>query len=243
MIPVALVAIGIVVWIVVWLTSDTELGRIEQCKLQVGEQQRPYLLVPANKSRSATTAALVIALHGIGDTAQSMVDYSKLDRLALTSGFVLAIPEANNQMWKTILAEGETQENNPDVMFIDRLIAELEVERGIDRSRVYLIGMSNGATFAQLYAAHRPQATAAIVAHSGPRPKEIQLAPWRAPVMLVCGLDDTAITTIRNDYHWYQSTGQPTKMIEIQGLGHQWSTKHNQLFWQFLSQHHLMEIP
>ncbi|MFO0940315.1 MAG: hypothetical protein U0930_06055 [Pirellulales bacterium] len=59
------------------------------------------------ESKADTKPALIVALHGIGDTAQSMAEYSKLDRLAQTAGIVLAIPEAKNQMWKAILPEGQ----------------------------------------------------------------------------------------------------------------------------------------
>ncbi len=63
------------------------------------------------------------------------------------------------------------------------LLTHLMREYGTDSDRIYLMGMSNGASFVQLLATARNHQIAAIVAHSGARLPNLPAGDGSVPVM------------------------------------------------------------
>jgi predicted esterase len=97
--------------------------------------------------------------------------------------------------------------------------------------------MSNGATFAQLLAAARPDVVAALVAHSGSQPANPAAAGNAQPILLIVGADDAAVNAMRADAAAFQKDGRIAELIVVPGLGHSWSARHNRQMWQFLTRH------
>lgn len=193
---------------------------------------RSYRLVIPHKREQP--APLVIALHGIGDTPEAMAHYSQLDRLAGKHGFVLVYPAARGSMWRTEADLNEPNQNT-DVRFFDALLARLEQEEAVDSRRVYVLGMSNGATFAHLLAAARPEKIAALVVHSGVRPRELEPTPPALPILFIAGDHDAEYSGVRANAHDYFAHGGKGELLTVAGLGHTWSANHNEQMWQFLS--------
>jgi poly(3-hydroxybutyrate) depolymerase len=169
-----------------------------------------------------------------------MSDYSGLDGLATECGFILVYPAARKSMWATVNLDATNFDANPDIRFFDRLLEHLESRVRIDGKRIYLVGMSNGASFAQLVAHARPH-VAAVVAHSGVKPRELGPAPRPFPILLVVGTRDAAADTIKSDAAEYRSLGHHAEFISIPEWGHEWSTQYNSAIWQFLSKHECNE--
>jgi poly(3-hydroxybutyrate) depolymerase len=71
-------------------------------------------------------------------------------------------------MWATMEVDERPLDANPDIQFFDALVEHLSERFDIDLGRVYVVGMSNGASFVQLLTAARPNKIAAAAAHSGP---------------------------------------------------------------------------
>jgi poly(3-hydroxybutyrate) depolymerase len=184
--------------------------------------------LPANK------VPIVFAFHGIGDSPERMAEYSAFDRLAADNGFILVYPAARRAMWATVNVDADNLDDNPDIRFFDCLLEYLAGRFRIDPSRVSLVGMSNGATFAQLLAFARPNVTA-VVAHSGPMPRDLQPAANRFPVLLLVGTNDSAADAMRSDAAEYRQNGHLVEFVAIPGLGHEWSASHNDEIWRFLS--------
>ena len=117
-----------------------------------------------------------------------MAAYSGLDRLAAEKGFVLVYPVARNHMWATMDIDPRNLDRNPDVRFFDQLLGHLGNRFRLDPNRIYLVGMSNGASFAQLLASARP-GVAAVVAqllwHDALRAYARQFRPF--PILLLAG--------------------------------------------------------
>ena len=203
--------------------------------IAVDESVRRFRLV-IPRSLPADKVPLVIAFHGIGDSPEGMAEYSDLDRLAVESGFILVYPAARRAMWATVNVDAQQLDDNPDIRFFDRLLEHLAGRFRIDPSRVYLVGMSNGATFAQLLAFARPD-VAAVVAHSGPMPRDLQPATRRFPILLLVGTNDSAADAMRSDAAEYRTNNHPVDFVAIPGLGHEWSIRHNDAIWRFLSGH------
>ncbi len=231
----ALVVITATLAVVLALRERQLNADIAEAQLLVGETIRNYRIVVPHKRMQPTP--LVFAFHGIGDSTASMASYSQLDRTAAQNGFILVYPAALNSMWATMNVDLSELDSNPDVQFFDQLNKHLASTNQIDQDRIYVMGMSNGATFAQLLATARPNQLAAVVAHSGARLKE--LADWdpSLPIMLVVGEKDAAYSTMSADADHYLRNGNPVEFVSVPRLGHEWSTRHNSVMWRFLSRH------
>lgn len=216
----------------VFIQSRSIPAEISNDTLTVDGVERHYRIVIPHGLPE--TAPIVFAFHGIGDSTESMALYSRLDRLAVRSGFVLVYPAALKSMWATANVDLTNPETIPDVRFFDELLENLASHRSINLNRVYLVGMSNGASFAQVLAAARAEKVAAIVAHSGAKPHDLPTKMSR-PAMLIVGAEDSAMTAMQADVEQYRSHGTVVEFLSIPGLGHEWSSRHNAEMWKFLS--------
>ncbi len=180
-------------------------------------------------------APVVFAFHGTGDSTDSMAAYSSLDRLAVQQGFILVYPAARKSMWATM--ETDNLDENVDICFFDLLLDQISHRFEIDRQRIYLVGMSNGASFVQLLAAARSNDIAAVVAHSGSMPCEIISSDNPRPVMLIVGSEDSAFFAMRSDADKYRAVGHYVEFVSVPGLAHEWSTRHNADMWIFFEKH------
>lgn len=204
-------------------------------QIAVGKATRSYRLVAPR--RLPKPAPVVFAFHGVGDSPENMARYTKLDRLAAREGFVLVYPAARKGMWATMEVDERPLDANPDIQFFDELLEHLSKQFEIDSSRVYVVGMSNGASFVQLLMAARPDKIAAAAAHSGPDPREDRSPANGPPLMLVVGEDDFALFAMCSDAEHYRAGGRTVEFISVPGLGHAWSPKHNGQIWRFLSRY------
>lgn len=223
-----------------WFSPEpTEIYPAEH--IAVDGVTRTYRLVIPRRLAAGKVPA-VFAFHGIGDSPAGMAAYSQLDRLAAQHQFILAYPAARKYMWDTTHTALEDLDVNPDIRFFDRLLDDLSDRYPIDLDRVYVVGMSNGATFVQVLAFVRSKQIAAVAAHSGPKPKELQRARRAFPVLLVAGEEDFAVHAMRSDWRHYRRNRHAAELIAVKGLGHAWSKPHNVAIWTFLSNHHLTTI-
>lgn len=186
-------------------------------------------------------APIVFAFHGIGDSTESMADYSRLDQLAARNGFILVYPAARKSMWATENATAHNLDANADVRFFDQLLVHLAKHHDIDRDRVYAIGMSNGGSFVQLLATARSKTLAAIAAYSGSKPRHIGSPERPLPIRLVVGANDLAASVMQSEADEYRSQGHVVEFVSVPGLGHEWPSRQNTETWNFLSQHSLAQ--
>jgi polyhydroxybutyrate depolymerase len=108
--------------------------------LHVGGLARHYeVFVPTD----TPGLPLVIALHGRGGTGRQMERFTRLDDVAAREQFVVVYPDAIDHHWND--ARAGTQTGVDDVAFIAALIDEMAARYQIDRKRVFVTGMSNGA--------------------------------------------------------------------------------------------------
>jgi polyhydroxybutyrate depolymerase len=131
--------------------------------VQVGGLERSYrLLVP---STAPTPAPLVVALHGGGSNARQMQRGCRFDALAEKEGFLVAYPESGSKNWYDG-REGDFsdahKDRRDDAGFLAALIDAVDKEHPVDRKRVYLTGISNGAFMSHAFAAAYSEKVAAI---------------------------------------------------------------------------------
>lgn len=97
----------------------------------------------------ADAVPLVVMLHGgFGNGAQAERSYH-WDDAANGGHFLVAYPDGLNRAWNAGTCCGEPQRDNvDDVGFLTAMVGAIAQEIPIDRARVYVTGMSNGAMMA-----------------------------------------------------------------------------------------------
>lgn len=107
--------------------------------------ERTYLIhvpPPYNETKSMP---LVIVLHGGLGTGKRMVKLTQrgFNTLADKEGFIVVYPDGIEEKWND--GRDERYSQTDDVGFISALIDHVAQTLNIDRSRVYVAGISNGA--------------------------------------------------------------------------------------------------
>jgi len=132
--------------------------------------ERTYLLhIPPSYDRTGSMP-LLIALHGGGGTGEGMVKLTLggFNALADKEGFIVIYPDGIEKKWNDGRDKRFSQAD--DVGFISTLIEHLAQTSNVDRSRVYVTGISNGAHMAMCLARELSDKIAAVapVAYSMP---------------------------------------------------------------------------
>jgi polyhydroxybutyrate depolymerase len=144
--------------------------------LDAGGLERHYLLhLPAHFQAAAGPLPLVIVLHGAAGDARSTADMTGFSPLADDDRFIAVYPEGTSigvepvrQTWNAGFCCGAAVRNHVDDLgFLEALIDQLSADYPVDRHRVYVTGLSNGAMLAYRYAARYPDRIAAIAPVAG----------------------------------------------------------------------------
>jgi polyhydroxybutyrate depolymerase len=175
-------------------------GKVESGSLEHGGRARTWLTyVPA---RPATSPALVIVLHGsMGTASQARAVYGyDFDRLADRDGFLVVYPQGVEGNWNDSRIAGDFAARRlhvDDVGFLQALVERLVAERHVDRTRVYVTGVSNGGAMVLRLAQQVPRfarAYAAVGSSLG-APGNVSITPVREPVSILVmnGTDDPIV--------------------------------------------------
>ena len=176
--------------------------------LDSGGLERHYLLhLPSDRQIGTGPLPLVIVLHGAAGDARSTADMTGFSPLADDARFIAVYPEGTSigvdpvrQTWNAGFCCGAAVRNQvDDLAFLNALIRRLSADYPVDRHRVYMTGLSNGAMLAYRFAAQYPDRIAAIApvagaiggtAGAGQPPISID-RPWRpVPVLIIHGMMD-----------------------------------------------------
>lgn len=120
---------------------------LPQATIRVGNLDRTYLYyVPANLSRNAS---LLLAFHGSSMDASLMrvATGYEFESLADQNGFIVVYPDGSQKSWndcRIIATLPAKTANVDDVGFVHALIGKFRADYGIDPSRVFGMGYSNG---------------------------------------------------------------------------------------------------
>jgi polyhydroxybutyrate depolymerase len=127
--------------------------------------ERPYLLqAPPN---AVGPLPLLVQIHGRG------IDPVRFDRLtgfgalADQEGFAIALPGAIGEIWNDGRDAAPEDHRPDDVGYLAAVIADASARLPIDSRRIYLAGMSNGATMAGRLACERAELIAGIAQVAG----------------------------------------------------------------------------
>lgn len=184
-------------------------------------RERTYVLrVPSGVTRTGDRVPLVIVLHGGGGNALNAETMTGFTDKAKAEGFIVVYPEGTSGRgplftWNAGHCCGYAMEQHvDDVGFIGALIDNLAARYPIDRARVYVTGMSNGAMMSHRVGIELSGKVAAIAPVVGavfgdePRPRS------RVSAIMINGMLDKAVpysgglTDGRTRQAW---DGTPTK--------------------------------
>jgi polyhydroxybutyrate depolymerase len=128
-----------------------------------GKNRNYRVRIPANHDKNIALP-LVFNLHGFTSNATQQEAYSAMNEVADTAKFVVCYPNGIGNAWNVGWNFGSTAD---DVGFISAMIDKFHTEYGIDKSRVYACGMSNGGFMSYRLACELNDRIAAIASVTG----------------------------------------------------------------------------
>jgi polyhydroxybutyrate depolymerase len=172
-----------------------------------GVRRSYYVHVPA-RDDGKTPLPVVVALHGAFSTARGFERETGFSLLADREGFIVVYPQGIGlgdlfRHWNSGHCCGKARRNHvDDVGFVLATVDDVARRNPVDRTRLYLVGFSNGGMLSYRIAAEHPEIVAAVAVVSGtiggvpsanepewsvPQPKQ------QVPVVAVHGRADTHI--------------------------------------------------
>lgn len=203
-------------WLVrVTAVPEPELpGVLEQERLTWEDRERTYELY--RPSAVADQPGVVFVLHGsMGDGAgaRAMMAY-EVDRLAEENGFLAVYPDGFDSHWNGCRAKGPYKANElnvDDVGFLRAIVDRLVESDGVDRSRVFATGVSNGGHMSIRLALEAPDFVRAVapIAAALPSGDNLDCTPSGEPaaVLLINGTEDP----MRSSYSPWKVGATPSR--------------------------------
>lgn len=159
-----------------------------------GKNRKYFVHVPASYDGSKKVA-LVIDLHGYTSNAEQQYEYTKFRNVADTANILVAYPDATNDpitqqpLWNF----GIFGFNVDDVGFLEKMIDAIALHYQVDANRIYMCGISAGATMAYYMACNSNKLTAiGSVAGAMSKQNYQACAPsYPIPVIDFRGTDDS----------------------------------------------------
>lgn len=198
--------------VIVFLSISSCLNRIATPSDRIGTHtgsitwdglERTYLIYIPSSWNKIKSMPLVIALHGGGGTGKRMVKLTQggFNTLADKEGFIVVYPDGIEKHWNDGRGEDETGwrahiENIDDVGFISALIVHLANEYNINKKRIFVTGISNGAKMTFRLACELTDKIAAIAPVAGSMIEDMSVYPKPSkplPVLVIHGTEDPLV--------------------------------------------------
>jgi polyhydroxybutyrate depolymerase len=146
-------------------TTTQEPVTSEERTLDVDGTERMYLLTVPEAHDEGEPLPLVLDFHGLGEGAVIHTQMSELNPVAAAEEFIAVFPQGTGSpvRWNTSVNTAA----NPDLRYISQLIETLKTALCIDVSRVYAMGLSNGAFMASVVGCTMADRIAAIAPVAG----------------------------------------------------------------------------
>ena len=209
LIVLAALLAGSVVYLRVWKTERMYPGDLRG-EMVVDGLKRTYIVhLPRNFSEDEHLP-LLIALHGGGGSGFDMERLTRggLNVLAERERFVVVYPDGVEGHWndgRNLSRYRAQRENIDDVAFISALIDLFVGEYGVNGSRVYVTGMSNGGLMTYRLACEIPERMAAVAVVGVSMSENLydSCSPRTpVPIMIILGTDDPIVPWDGGELHF-----------------------------------------
>ena len=143
-----------------WRSADAKVH------IMVDGIDRTYVVHAPRMAQPAGGFPVVLAFHGGGGTAESMVRLTRLNDIADARGLVIVYPDGIDRHWND--GRSTIKNKTDDVAFVRALLDDVGRNYPIDRGRVFATGISNGALFTQRLGCELAGEISAIAPVAGP---------------------------------------------------------------------------
>lgn len=149
-----------------WLKFSHPLSVLESGR--PGATMNYWLYLP--DTPKVARLPLVVMLHGCAQTARQFAQSTRMNQVADKKGFAVLYPEQTassnaGRCWRWY--KKEVREGDAEVKSVVAIIQKVAAQYDLDRSRIYVAGISAGAAMAQIIAINHPHLIAAVGMHSG----------------------------------------------------------------------------
>ncbi|WP_238540940.1 PHB depolymerase family esterase [Herbaspirillum sp. YR522] len=164
--------------------------------MPVGHLSRAYF---SERAAHPTPLPLIIALHGGGSNGSMLARATGLAEIGEAAGYMVVFPNGTGpaidaRTWNSGGCCGYAQLHKvDDVAFLRALIDKLVADGQVDRSRVFITGLSNGGMMAYRMAAEAPELFKAVAVVSAVLDTPPESIVKGVPVIHIHGSDDPFI--------------------------------------------------
>ena len=118
---------SIIAFVTVIIVSNCLFAQTQTHSFNYDGVLRSYIVFLPQGYNATTNFSVVFNLHGYGDTAQNQMNYSMMNIVADTAGFMVVYPDAVNRRWNSGIFDNPNwpTPNVDDVGFINALIDTL----------------------------------------------------------------------------------------------------------------------
>ena len=148
---------------------------IQHGRLTVGGLARTYRVFRPPALDPQHPAPLVLLLHQCGSRGDLFASITHFDDRAAAVGFVAAYPDGADDCWNEFLEPSKAD----DLTFIEQLIDRLTADLPIDRNRIFVAGLQSGGHMAYTLACAVPERLAGIASVSGGMPLDSRKTSMR----------------------------------------------------------------
>lgn len=151
-------------WLASYLSGISERGALRRMSYWLYLPDRPA-------AAPGDSLPLIVMLHGCDQSATLFAQGTRMNQLAEAAGYAVLYPQQSvgthpRRCWKWY--DRATQQGGGDVPMIVGIVNKVMANYPIDRSRVYICGISAGAGMANIVALNHPELFAGLGLHSGP---------------------------------------------------------------------------
>ena len=161
----------IVLFLIQFLYSIASLAQVQTGSFVFEGILRDYIVFLPQNYNGITKLPVVFNLHGITLSAQQQMDYSRMNSVADTAGFIVVYPNAVDASWNCGISY--VTHNANDVGFFSALIDTLASHYSIDKEKVYSCGFSLGGFMSYRLACQLSDRIAAIADVAGTMAKSL----------------------------------------------------------------------
>lgn len=174
-----------------WGEAGSGAPTLERRALQVNGVERVYHLCLPATLPADTPVPLLLVFHGRGGNGLAFGQQSGFPELAERERFIVAFPDGLNRKWMDGDPNLDPLYQN-DIPFAEAVVDALSKERKVDPARVYAVGFSNGAAFAQILAIRSGRFAAIGSAGAGLATTYLDPLTSARPfsIILSCGTED-----------------------------------------------------
>jgi len=195
--------------------SNSNKANVTEIYLEHEGRNRSFVLFTPTSYTGASPMPLVVTVHFWLAQPEIMQVFTYMNEVAEEKGFITVYPRG---IFRSFNAGPVCcgPEGRDDVLFIRKIVAETQLLRSIDSSRVYATGMSNGGYMSHRLACDASDLFVAIAPVAGASPWPTDQFPTNCkptrpmPILALHGTEDFLVpyvTMVETVGHWLNFNG------------------------------------